>query len=120
MANMNCFRAVLVFVILMSRWLNKSLCIDDNNNNNNNNNSNNNNVIVMSRWLNKSLCIDGTNLRSQFRLHSLARDTLDSFFQADNFYRQPEEDEASGEQNLQPSIGDNNRSTNINNVENLV
>jgi len=75
---------------------------------------------LIKEWLNKSLCIDGTNLRSQFRLHSLARDTLDSFFQADNSYRQPEEDEASGEQNLQPSIGDNNRSTNINNVENLV
>ena len=95
MANMNCFRAVLVFVILMSRWLNKSLCID------------------------------GTSLRSQFRLHSLAkdtldflaRDTLDSFFQAEDSYRH---EQASTEQNLQHSVGENNRSTNSNNVENLV
>ena len=32
---------------------------------------------TLTRWLNGSLCVDGSNLRSQFRLHSLARDASD-------------------------------------------
>ena len=34
--------------------------------------------LAATRWLNKSLCIAGSNLRSQFRLHSLTRDIAHS------------------------------------------
>ena len=101
---------------------------------------------VTTRWLNKSLCIDGSNLRSQFRLHSLAKDITDSlnssardvphsltrdaestvaerrskesFLGADLSHLEDHQQADSVEKNH--SVGDNNQSTKRNNAESLV
>ena len=43
--------------------------------------------MTVTRWLNKSLCMDGSNLRSQFRLHSLGRDIFNLSLVENNLNR---------------------------------